>query len=1253
MEKFPWEEDYGMESTAPAPPALTPNQPQPTQELNPWDDGYDTPQTQPSEISPGEYMNRVTEDPTGLQKDIDTRNDERTSPELPEQGVIRSKSEVYAPVDTQDKYKPLSDYEGSFSYANGINFEMSDALDEKKKATYSLGQGLNPLGGHFLDFRMPPELEALKAQREEERTNQYNNTGQADSVDVLAGNIPVRTQQKRENNPAFDPSKPEGPDNPAMISTRYLVDPPTMDTIKRMGYQVLQNIVGGVGDAVTEGKLTGEGRIGRNFPETVPNQTGEKFVDDLSTFFIGAKGADKVIGAAGKGLGLAGGVVGKAAETLSPEAAQAIRTAYDTTLKGTGSAIKAKAAANAVTRNMLVGMSLGLKTAQMGVADAVVAPNDSQGLISPQWIQKEFGVSRERADDYSVMLDSPVIAGSLKGFGKLYNVLKDKVVSPTVGGLRNLNVVGVDVGKVIPLGDRTAGLKLLTSIDPNITRLAPEDAAFKIKVLSDTVQRNGVKNLQLAGAGKQIKLDTPTAFAEVADDYYRTAYSDLKESMGDKEFNEWVSDQAHNSSRTLFEIRTAISSNEPNAVASTRIKDLFDEGANSVAGGNLVEAQGRVGQMAEQRQLDRTVGADLMEDTAKQQADEALEASRRGVSDDPEFKLFMDEANAELGSKKSVYDTVPKMSEKTYTALKKLKTDTDNAYKAVADTGADGDPVSILEIIKKHSDVTPGEKSSLDPEELRMREKLGLPAEEVSPDKVNITDPFLRKVANEVNTDPSIGNIYNNVRQQVSKEIQRALQVKDTTRLDALYELRDNISGHQLDHVASEGDDNIKKLVANAKGAYNKYRTTFGEPEAATLKKAGETRLKGEKFDPGEGPGQGKTNWDVTFGDHIQKLDGLNGKPLREALKRAAKAGGQDIDGDLANYYATRAITNLTNSVSAGGKESVTALRGNISGIIEGLQGVNSPMVPKLRALETKLQTLENTALDKGKVYEDVKKQADELRKEASRSILGRFVYKDGHAINPSEIGGELKKIFKGARSVSDVNAIIKEAEKAGVGPQTREALQGTYLDYLGDRVQSRSSLGIGEAGPKGQVRTGYRISETQADKIFDEGGNDMANMKAIFSDKPEIVKTLNEIRDVYTNLSKKTPKMDGDVLGPLSRSEDPEQALQSVVTLVFGPLNRTGSKVRRITTPMGVESLAQVRSKRADLLNAMMEDTDKFETIAKKISSGIMDDEVSKYMTKTFGRAFSRANSNFLSQETYGSARETPALTKEMLKMK
>lgn len=1243
QEKNPWDEDYV------APQAQAPQVPTAPVDRDPWETDYSAP-VQPV-VPPSDG---------GLMDDLNQmRNEgEFEGVPVPEQGVVRSYDEIYGDIMKDPKYQPLEDYENDWSYKAGLNIKTKNAVTGKSNVI-SLGQGLNPFGDHFGEFTMPPELQELDRQRSAELEGRYSNTGQEDTM--LGGVIPVRTQQKRENNPAFDPNRPEGPDNPAMMSTRYMVDPPQMEQIQRMGYQVLQNIVGGVGDFVTEGKLTGEGAIGRSMPETVPNHIGEKFVDDMATFIVGPMALGKAVKT---GTGIAVGAAGKAAQTLSPEAVQAIKNAYETTLKATGSAVKAKAAANGATKNMLVGLAFGTaKATTIGLGEAIVSPNDSQGMISPEYIQKKFGVSRERADDYSVMLDSYVISGALGTFGKIANVLREKVVTPTFGGLRNIKIGGPDgfsPGRLLPMSERGAGLQLVTHIDPEISRLAPEDAAFKIKVLSDSISRNSTKQLQLGGAGKEVKLDTPTAFEGVAKDYFQVAYADRKEVMGEKAFNDWVSDRANEMSNTLYEIRTAVSSTNTSAAGVSRIQDLFSDATDSVAGGNLAEAQTKTAKIAEQQNVDAMTGADLMEQTAKQEADDALFASRRGIEDDPEFKLFMDEADTELGSKSNVQDLVHgKLSEKTYQALKKLKGDSDASYKAIADSGAVGDPNSFLQIVKENSDVIPAEKIKVDPEEARMREQLGLPGEEAL-DKVDITDPDLRKWANSIEKDPSFNNMYNNVRGEIKAKIASEIrkgQGANQDKIDMLRKFQNNIEETQLDYLKANGDADVVKMVDNARGNYKKLYEAFKSSEyIKPLYRPGKERMAGEGKETSTGIPRGKTDWDSTFGARIEQIDGITGKSFRQALKKANEVGGQDISGDLANYYVTRFITNLTNKISAGSKQSVKELRASLreSGVIEGLQDVKSPLVAKLRQLETNLQTLENTALQKGEAYERIKEQADTLRKEAEDSILSNFLYKDKKALQASEVGNSMRTIFRSKDSVSKIKELHARADAMGAeGEPIKQALKGSYLDYVKDKLGSRSQIaGAAEPTASGGHRTAYRISETQAEKLFDEGGSDFANMKEIFKDQPEIVNSLDEIKNTYSSLSRKTPKREGDILGPVPRSEDPEQATNSAITFVLGVLNPTAAKARRLTGPLSANSLRQVREARAGLLQQMMEDPDKFVEVSKKIAKNIEDKEARKYINERILRGFSRASSNQISQKLYGNARETPALTKEMLNL-
>jgi len=1162
----------------------------------------------------------------------------------PDLGTLRSQSELYGGLNEKEKYAPVVESENSWgSRAGNVKIELPEWMggDPNTRSgiegEYTVGSvlgGLNPLGDSFGTFQLPDEVQDLKKLRAEEAMKIYEQTGQADTV---AGIIPVRTQERMTNNPNFDPTKEPGPNNEPMQSTRYVVDKPTQDVIGRMAYQVMKNIVGGTAD-LAQGKISEEGTVGKAIPGTVPDQIGEKFVEDMTTYAIGGAAAT---GAGAKAIGKiaqsVGGIIPKTVGLLSPAAREGIYKTYDAVLKRTGDAVLAQKAARAYTSNTLVG--LGLRGTTVMATEAAVAPNDAEGILPPDAFVG-LGASKEWSADMAQMADTPIVGGILGTFGKIANSINTGLVQPSIGGLRNAEVFGMSVGKVLKTSDKIAGMKLAQAIDPNLKNLAPEDAAFKIKVLGDAISRNAEMELKIAGAGGKVKVDTATAYNEAAEDYFRIAYANRKDVMGEEAFNKWVQEQARDTSTVLYEIRTSLNTHDTAAKGATTINDTLDEAKDVVAGGNLAEAQEQTGRLASDSLLAKRLQADTMENAAKTEATAAKEAAERGVSNDPEFKLFMEEANAELGSKSGVYDVVHgNMSEKTYQSLKKLKTDTDNAYRALADTGAQGDANSILEVIKKYSDVTPGKKPSVDSEEALMREKLGLPIDEAGEDVVKITDPFLRKIANEVNADDSFGNIYNNIRNQVNKEISRANAAKDSTRLDALYELRDNINNEQLDFVAAQGDEGIKRMVADAKEKYINYKSTFGEPENKALQKAGEGRLTGEKFVPGKtAEGQGKTNWDVTFGNKIQELDGVNGKPLRESLKRAAAAGGNDISGDLANYYATRAITNLANSASSGAKQGVGELRRNISGIVEGLQGVNSPLIDKFKALEVKLQTLENTAVDKAAAYESIKAEADAIRKEASQSILAKFVYGDGTPLKPSEVGSQLRTMFRSNTSTSQIDDLIKRADSMGEdGQAIKDALKGTYMDYVRERIGSRSALGIGEPTANGKVRTGFRINETQADKLFDEGGKDMANMRAIFRDQPEVIDGLEEMQRVYTSLSKKTPHQGSSGLEQLSRNEDPAHAIQSGITLLFGVLNPVSSKARRLTMGYSAQSLGQVAATRKALLDAMMEDPVKFGEIMKTVKKGVDTSEARKYFTKYLVRSYSLANTDAL----YGKLRE------------
>jgi hypothetical protein len=1220
----------------------------------------------------------------GLQNDLNTMRQQEINTPLPEpqrDPTLQSQSDLYDPIRNDPKYQALSDYENSSGNTWG-NLPIPDPTNPSHiTGKYSLDMAWPPYQ------KMPPELVDMYNKRADEMATKYANTGAADPGGMGIAKT-ERVQTQTTNNPNFDPNQPVGPDNQPMITTKYLVDPPDRDGIVRMGYQVLQNIIGGVGDVITDvgkGKMprfTSEGDYGRQFPETVPTGPGEKFADDMATFIVGPK----VIAGPVKAVGEAVGLAGKAATMLSPTTQQMVKTAYDATLKSTGSAQKALAVASNITKTSLVGLSFGL-------AEATVAPNDSQGIISPEWIQKKWGVDKGRAQDISFALDIPIIQGSLNTLGAVYNVAANKFVKPTFGGLRDINVLGADIGSRLPMSNTTAGLKLFTWLDPNVVGLAPEQAAFNIKTMADALERNSVKNLQLSGVGKEVQMDTPAAFQEIARDYFKAAYAGQKEVMGAKDFNDWVAHQADDASNRLFQLRTALNSNEVPAKGAYQIDNLFSDAADAQSGvGSLElgqEAAGNVlgnAQIAKGKAADKGLAktqdivsseiarADTGLGTLKQSNDmtsqfeqnqlanktqeveNAKAQANSVITSDPEMSTIIDQAMSAnpFGSNTGQINRINALSEPAYEGLKKMRLDTDAAYEKIAQSGAEGEPSSLLQIIK---------------------------------DNGGTDDPFLKKIAEEVNSDPSFSNMYMNVKRQVQAEISKIKNPQDP-KLQPLRDIQNNILNDQLDFLKANGDGDVIKMVDDAKEKYVNYVTTWRDnAQIKPLATAGEIRMNKEKFGEGLGPGQGVNDWKNTFQNSIvQNLDAPDQGRFMEALSKGVKQGGQNIDQGISDVLVSKSIDNLAQGLAKGGDQDLSALRASMKDTITGLErySPDSPILSKYRDLAARMDTLQlmsgqkagelsnlksaiaesegarasNFNLAKADIdsrkagYEaqlqKIKEEATEIHRTANLSVLKPFVFQGeegARAVSGGTTAGAIKKIFNASDSEDKLIDMMTQINKLGPrGDVAKDSLKATYLDYIRDRLGSRQSLG--PAGGGNPQETAYRISEPQAKKIFGEGSKDLKNLQIIFHDQPEVLGQLQEAKNAYLNLTRKTPKSDADkILTTVDRGEDPQQALNSLITFTLGVLNPRASRVRRLTGPLSVESLGQVREAKQAMLEGAVGDASNMATLGKNVSESILAKEAGKARRSEQQRAAGRASSNYWNT---GNDREVP-LNREM----
>jgi len=1031
-----------------------------------------------------------------------------------------------------------------------------------------------------------PEQKALLDKLDNELDTVYNKAGE--SGDWSLFDIPARFQYKTQNNPDFDPTQPEDPvTNPSMTHKKYFISPPDQNAIMRIGYQVMNNIVAGIGDMAT-GNFTKEGPVGKALPDQVPNGMIEDFTTEAASLVIGpgviAKGLTKTtdgVKLAAKASG-ASNLARKTVDMMSPEMTSAIKNTYATVLSKTGSAQQAMSAATKVSKKAIVGLGYGL-------VDAGIVNDDSTGMIvSPGMVKSVFGeMDDRRANDISVMLETPVISYTVGMFGRMYNTVAEKGVKPALGGLRQISLFNNASGKAmnvagkvpglggVGISEMDAGLKTITWIDPNLQNIPVEDFVFKTKVFGDALERNAKKNMQLANAGKDVGLDSASAFVPAAKDYFRMAYADQKEIMGAKPFADWVDQQAQESANRFFELRTALSGEAEvsgkMAKGSDDMKSLFEEGADST--GKVPKPITQTQEQAAARlvtdETSKLQGPTQTLASAETRAATDAEAFKNGLKNDPTLRELMVEADLtdNLGSNAQVNDRLVKaLPEPMYRSFRTMKEASTNAYKRLGDSTAEIDEVSFLNAMKR----IPGATNEAG----------------------ELINPQLKRMAEEVSENPTFGHAYNKISNDINDMIKKT---KDEDLISGLYALKKNIKVDQVNELTKNVDPAVKELADEANQAYINYRTTWGDSqELRQLSETGKARLQGENFSSGMGPGQGVTDWNTNAIRTVEQNIGTTaGGNVLDSINRAVEAGGESIRKPLTDYYSTKAVKNLADSATIGGT-GVADFRRGLKDVITNLDKLNAPIVPKLKQIETNLQTLEGAKNISAEELGKVQEQVSQIYAESQKSVAAQFAYKfDPKAktnvpvSNPEKV---MDNIFNSNDSGNQIQELMNRATAMGdEGAVIKDAIQGSYIDYVKRKVFSRNNLGMAAVTDAGKTVSGFAVNAKNAE-VFFESPQNMRNMEIAFAGT-DIPKQLDEIVNLTKNLTQKTPRQAGEVLGRVPPELNPASATNTAITLMFGVLNPTATRIRKFTSNATIDNLDQVIEARKAAMVAFVVD--------------------------------------------------------------
>jgi hypothetical protein len=290
------------------------------------------------------------------------------------------------------------------------------------------------------------------------------------------------------------------------------------------------------------------------------------------------------------------------------------------------------------------------------------------------------------------------------------------------------------------------------------------------------------------------------------------------------------------------------------------------------------------------------------------------------------------------------------------------------------------------------------------------------------------------------------------------------------------------------------------------------------------------------------------------------------------------------------------------------------------------MQEVNSPFVQKLKALETHIQTAQNVTKDKQAALDSVTEEAKHLYEEAQGSILQKFMYKKGIGQDQASVANTMRTIFNSKDASNQVTALMDAADKVSEGKVIKDALRGSYMQHVLEKIKGGQELGIAGVEEGGHISTATRANVKNITKMEKEGSTDQAIMDTLYKDTPELSNNIAELNKAYVNMTKKTPAATNNVLQEVPKGENPEQGMGSLITYTMGTLNRRAAKARRITGPLSIDNLQKVKDARNAVLMTFLADPKGAATIVDKVRNGIMTEEIKRQWSAALARGAARA---------------------------
>lgn len=384
--------------------------------------------------------------------------------------------------------------------------------------------------------------------------------------------------------------------------------------------------------------------------------------------------------------------------------------------------------------------------------------------------------------------------------------------------------------------------------------------------------------------------------------------------------------------------------------------------------------------------------------------------------------------------------------------------------------------------------------------------------------------------------------LHNEVLPDISKKISRLEKANpNDPGIDALMDLRRNITDNQIEFISKNGSPEARKAAEAARRYYREDYAPFAKSSSTEkLFDRDPTITEYDKKDIAQ----------AAVNSLSDKRKG-GSQAIIDLLKRPENSGKSE---DIVRVYMGDVVKKLSRkAASEEGIDSISSddIIGELSDMGVTLKREFPNEARQLEVLASRLRTAKGNAKTERALLEEITSQSQELENQVFSSAIGKFIKRGkGDNIHEVENGYDVfKSMLNKENNHAEIDELVKRVRASG-DEAAQKGLESAYLSYLRDRIQDGSQ---GFAS-----RQAERFVDPKEVKSLKEYG------MRIFKD-PKIVEGVDDVVSaLLRERDKRSPTgMPLQTKGSLGKAAT--AAVNFATSMTLGVLNPTATRVRNV----------------------------------------------------------------------------------------